>query len=80
MIGLLGSKTIKVSHNSSTPVTITATSSKPSQLQVTPGMVTTVGAGSVSTFTIKSKSILGFYNVTFDAGCGSKTVSVTVVL
>ena len=80
MIGILGTKTIKVSHNSSSPVTITATSSKPSDLQVTPGSVMSVAAGSSASFTVKSKSILGVYNVTFNAGCGSKTVSVTVLL
>lgn len=80
MIGILGTKTIKVSHNSSSPITITATSSKPSDLQVTPGSVTSIGAGTSASFTIKSKSILGVYNVTFNAGCGSQTVSVTVLL
>jgi hypothetical protein len=80
MIGLLGTKTIKVSHNSSTPVTITASSSKPSDLQVTPGSILNVGAGGTASFTVKSKSILGVYNVTFSAPCGSKTVSVTVLL
>lgn len=75
-----GTKTIKVSHNSSSPITITASSSKPSDLQVTPGnlpSVTTTGSG---TFTLKSKSALGIYNVTFTSGCGSKTVSVVVLL
>jgi len=80
MIGILGTKTIKVSHNSSTPVTITASSSKPSDLQVSPGNVKNIAAGSTASFTVKSKSILGVYNVTFSAPCGSKTVSVTVLL
>jgi len=80
MIGILGTKTIKVSHNSSTPVTISASSSKPSDLQVSPGTVKNVGAGSSASFTVKSKSILGVYNVTFSAPCGSKTLSVTVLL
>ena len=80
MIGILGTKTIKVSHNSSTPVTITASSSKASDLQVSPGTVKNVAAGSTASFTVKSKSILGTYNVTFSAPCGSKTVSVTVLL
>jgi Tfp pilus assembly protein FimT len=79
-LGLGGTKTIKVSHNSSSAVTITATSSKPSDLQVTPGSLTSIGVGSASTFTVKAKSILGVYNITFNAGCGSKTVSVVVLL
>jgi hypothetical protein len=79
-MALGATKTIKVSHTSSSAVTITGTSSKPSELQVTPGSVTSVGAGSASTFTLKAKSIVGTYNVTFSAGCGSKTVSVVTVL
>ena len=80
MMVLGGTKTIKVRHNSSSPITITATSSKPSDLQVTPGSLTSVSAGNAATFTLKSKSVLGIYNVTFSSGCGSKTVSVVVLL
>jgi len=75
-----GTKTIKVSHSSTTSITITGTSSKPSDLQVTPGGAQTVGAGSSTTFTIKSKRTIGVYGVTFTAGCGSKTVPVVVIL
>jgi type II secretory pathway pseudopilin PulG len=79
-LGIGGTKTIKVSHNSSSSVIITATSSKPSDLQVTPGSSTSIGAGGAATFTIKSKSSLGIYNVTFSTGCGSKVVPVVVLL
>jgi len=75
-----GTKTIKVSHDSSSAITITATSSKPSDLQVTPGSLASISAGGAGTFTLKSKSTLGTYNVTFSSGCGSKTVSVVVLL
>jgi Tfp pilus assembly protein FimT len=75
-----GSTTIKVSHTANTSVSISSTSSKPSALQVTPGGTQTVGANSATTFTIKSKGSIGVYTVTFTAGCGSKTVAVTVLL
>jgi len=78
IISLEGTKTIKVSHDSSTSISITGSSSKPSDLQVTPGGAQTVGAGSVTTFTIKSKKTIGIYSVTFSSGCGSKTVGVVV--
>ena len=79
-LSLDGTATIKVSHNGNSSVTISATSSKPSDLQVTPGGVQTVGAGAAATFTLKSKRALGVYNVTFSAGCGSKTVPVIILL
>jgi Tfp pilus assembly protein FimT len=75
-----GTATIKVSHTASTSVTITASSSKASALQVTPGGAQAVGANSETTFTLKSKGSIGVYSVTFSAGCGSKTVPVTVLL
>jgi hypothetical protein len=75
-----GSKTIKVSHSSSSSIMITATSSKPSDLQVTPGGAQAIGAGSSSTFTVKSKKSIGVYSITFSSGCGSKTVPVVVLL
>lgn len=75
-----GTKTIKVSHDSTSAIAITGTSSKPSDLQVTPGSIPNVSAGGAGTFTLKSKSTLGIYNVTFSSGCGSKTVSVVVLL
>ncbi len=75
-----GTKTIKVSHDGNTSISITGVSSKPSDLQVTPGGAQSVGAGSQTTFTIKSKKSIGVYNVTFSSGCGSKVVPVVVLL
>ncbi|HEX3250900.1 MAG TPA: hypothetical protein VHS05_15815 [Pyrinomonadaceae bacterium] len=74
-----GSATIKVSHSSSSSQTINATSSKPSDLQVTPNNQS-VAPGSAASFTLKSKRSIGIYSVTFSTGCGSKTVPVTVIL
>jgi hypothetical protein len=73
-----GSATIKVSTSSSSSQTITATSSKPSDLQVTPNNQS-VAAGGFATFTLKSKRSIGIYSVTFSTGCGSKTVPVTIL-
>jgi len=75
---LEGTGTIKVSHSSTTSLSITASSSKPSELQVTPGGSQTIGAGSSTTFTIKSKKSLGTYSITFSSSCGSATVPVVV--
>jgi type II secretory pathway pseudopilin PulG len=72
--------TIKVSHNGNSSISITGTSSKASDLQITPGGPQTVGAGSAATFTIKSKKSIGVYNITFSSGCGSKVVPVIVLL
>jgi hypothetical protein len=80
LLSMDGSTTIKVSHDSTTSVSITGSSSKPSELQVTPGGAQSVGAGSATTFTIKSKKSIGVYSVTFTSNCGSKTVPVTVAL
>ena len=80
IMGANTSTTIKVSHTANTSVSITGTSSKPSALQVSPGGTQTVGASSSTTFTLKSKGTLGVYTVTFTAGCGTKTVAVTVLL
>jgi prepilin-type N-terminal cleavage/methylation domain-containing protein len=79
-LGRDGSTSIKIGHSSSTSLSIDGSSSKPSALQVTPGGVQTVGAGSTTTFTIKSKGSIGVYSVTFSSSCGSKTVPVVVVL
>lgn len=70
--------TIKVSTDSQTSLTITGTSSKPSDLQVSPGSQM-VAAGGVASFTIKSKKTIGTYSATFSTSCGSKTVTVLVV-
>lgn len=75
-----GTATIQISHNSTTSISITASSSKPSDLQVTPGGAQSIGAGATTTFTIKSKKSFGTYTVTFSSGCGSKTVPVIVLL
>jgi len=74
-----GSATIKVSTSSSSSQTISATSSKPSDLQVSPSNQSVSAGGTVS-FTVKSKKSMGIYSVTFSTGCGSKTVPVTVIL
>ena len=70
--------TIKVNHDSQTSLTITGTSSKPSDLQVSPNSQT-VAAGGVASFTIKSKKTIGIYSATFSTSCGSKTVNVIVI-
>lgn len=74
-----GTSTIKVGHDLTTSLTITGSSSKPSEIQVSPNSQT-VAPGSTGTFTIKSKKSIGVYSVSFSSSCGSKTVSVIVVL
>jgi hypothetical protein len=74
-----GSATIKITLSSSSSQTITATSSKSSDLQVTPD-IQTVSPGGSANFTVKSKKTIGVYSVTFSTGCGSKTVPVSVIL
>ena len=78
LLGLEGTGTIKVSHNASMSLPITGTSSKSSEIQVTPGSAQTVAAGSSTTFTVKSKKTIGVYSVTFSTSCGSKTVPIVV--
>jgi Tfp pilus assembly protein FimT len=73
-----GLATIKVNHNAGATLTVTGTSSKPSDLQVSPAAQVVASGGSAS-FTIKSKRTIGLYTVTFSTSCGSKTVSVLVV-
>ena len=80
VLSMEGTATIKVSHNGNSSISITGTSSKPSDLQVTPGGAQTVGAGSATTFTVKSKKSIGVYSITFSSGCGSKMVPVVVIL
>jgi hypothetical protein len=74
-----GTTTIKVSHDGTSSLSITGSSSKPSDLQVSPGGSQTVGAGSSVTFTVKSKKSSGTYYVTFSSGCGTKAVPVVVL-
>jgi Tfp pilus assembly protein FimT len=77
-LSLDGTSTIKVSHNLGTSVSISGSSSKSSDLQVTPGGAQTVSAGGLATFTIKSKKGIGIYSVTFTSSCGTKVVPVIV--
>jgi len=77
-LSLDGTSTIKVSHDASTSLSISGTSSKPTDLQVTGG-AQTVAPGATTSFTVKSKKTLGTYSITFSSSCGSKTVSVLVV-
>jgi Tfp pilus assembly protein FimT len=78
ILSLDGSDTIKVSHSSSTSLTISATSSKASEIQVSPNNQS-VSAGGTASFTVKSKKSSGVYSVTFSTSCGSKTVPITVL-
>jgi Tfp pilus assembly protein FimT len=80
ILALQGTKTIKVSHDGTASISVTATSSKASDLQVTPNAAQTISAGGAVTFTVKSKKSIGVYNVTFSSSCGTKTVPVTVLL
>ena len=76
-IGQDGITTIVVSHNSSSSLTITATSSKSSELQATPNTLT-VAPYSTAIFTVKSKKSSGSYTVTLSASCGEVVVGITV--
>ena len=69
---------IVVAHDAGTTLTVTASSSKASEIQVTPNSQTIAGGGS-ATFTIKSKKSTGVFSVTFSTSCGSMTVPVIVV-
>jgi len=73
------SATVQISHSSSSSQTISASSSKASNLQVSPA-TQSVPAGGSATFTLKSKKSIGVYSATFSTGCGSKTIPVTVIL
>jgi hypothetical protein len=77
-LSLQGSSTIKVSHDASASLAISATSSRASELQVSGG-AQTVAPGEYAIFTIKSKKLVGSYIVTFKTSCGEKVVPVTVV-
>jgi len=76
-LGLDGTTTIRVSHDAATSLSISASSSKPSDLQITGG-AQSIASGATTTFTVKSKKTLGIYSITFNASCGSKTVSVVI--
>jgi prepilin-type N-terminal cleavage/methylation domain-containing protein len=73
-----GTTTVQISHNQSTSLTVTATSSRPSDIQVTPGGGQTVPAGGTATFTIKSKKSTGSFTATFAASCGTTVVPIVV--
>lgn len=73
-----GSGTIKLSHNAGATLTINASSSKPSDLQVSPGAQVVAG-GSSASFTVKSKKAIGTFTATFSTSCGSKSVPVIVI-
>jgi prepilin-type N-terminal cleavage/methylation domain-containing protein len=76
-LGLDGTTTIKVSHDATTSLSISASSSKASDLQVTGGNQT-VAAGETASFIVKSKKTIGIYALTFSTSCGSKTVTVAI--
>ena len=69
---------IVVAHDAGTTLTISASSSKASEIQVSPNSQAVAGGGS-ATFTIKSKKSTGTFSVTLSTSCGSKTVPVIVV-
>lgn len=73
-----GSGTITVRHDAGTTLTISGSSSKASDLQVSPGSQTVAG-GSSASFTIKSKKSTGTYSVTFSTSCGTKTIPVIII-
>lgn len=73
-----GTGTLTVRHDAGASLTINASSSKPSDLQVSPGAQIVAG-GSSASFTIKSKKTIGTYSATFSTSCGTKTIPVIVV-
>jgi prepilin-type N-terminal cleavage/methylation domain-containing protein len=73
-----GTTTIQISHNASTSVSITGTSNKPSDIQVTPGSTQTVAVGETVVFTVKSKRDAGTYSATFTSSCDQKVVTIIV--
>jgi len=70
--------TIQLKNNSSSTASITATSSKSSDLQVTPSGAQSIAANDTATFTFKSKKKSGSYTVAFSAACGALVVPVTI--
>ena len=73
-----GSTKIKVGQTSGVALTVTATSSSPSNLQVSPTSQT-ISSGSTAEFQVKAKKTTGVYSATFSTSCGSKVVPVTVI-
>jgi len=74
-----GSTTITVKHDAAATLTISGSSSNPSNLQVSPASQIVAG-GASATFNVKSKKSLGSYTVTFSTSCGQKVVPVVVGL
>lgn len=70
--------TIRVSQDSLLSLTITASSSKSSDLQVTPGGAQIVLPGISFTYTVKSKKTSGDYTITFTSSCGERVVPVKI--
>lgn len=73
-----GTATIHISHNASVSVLITGTSSKPSDIQITPAAAQTVDVGGLAVFTVKSKKGAGTYSATFTSTCDQKVVTINV--
>lgn len=80
LLNLDGTTTIKIGHDGSASLSISGSSSKPSDVQVTPGGAQIVAPEGLAIFTIKSKKSIGVYYVTFSSGCGEKVVPVIVSL
>jgi len=80
VMGFDSTTSIKVSHNATTTISISGSSSKPSDLQVTPGGNQNLGPNSYTMFTLKSKKSAGTYSLTFSSSCGSKIVPVVIGL
>ena len=76
-LSLDGTTTVVIAHTSLSTLSITGSSSKSSDLQVTPGGAQTVSVGGTATFTLKSKKSAGTFSATFTASCGEVTVPVT---
>ena len=79
ILGGDGSTKIKVSHDAGVSLTVSGTSSSPSNLQVSPNSQT-VASGSSVEFQVKAKKNLGTYSATFTTSCGTKAVTVIVGL
>jgi hypothetical protein len=74
-----GTTTVIIAHTSLSAISISGSSSKSSELQVSPGGSQTVLGGVAAIFTLKSKKLAGTYSVTFSAGsCGDVSVPVTI--
>ena len=78
-LSLDGTTTVLIAHTSLSAISISGTSSKSADLQVSPGGSQTVLGGVAAIFTLKSKKSAGTYSATFSGGaCGDVTVPVTI--